>query len=176
MSKSDKENILKIIKYAKYGLGVLALSIVIYALLTTPEAGVACAVETPACDSGISIYPVSGFLKAPNIAPGDNVSAPLTVKNNGVTDFFYNVSAKKENGDDAFFNVLNLEIKDDAGKVLYSGKLKELSEIALGVLEKGQTDVLHFTVGFPAACGNEFQGRAVEVTFILDAAEHLPEI
>jgi len=91
-------------------------------------------------------------------------------------DFSYDITAVKESGSELFYNVLDLEIKDSAQNILYSGKLKDLNHLVLGVLGAGGTETFNFTVRLPAESGNEYQRLGAGVTFVLDAMEHPPYI
>lgn len=176
MITKEKTNVLNLIRSAKYGLVILALAAMIYTLVRTPAEGVAIAVETQGGDFGISTYPASGLLKAPNMYPGKRVTADLTVKNEGQLDFTYDISAVKNSGHDLLFNGLKLEIRNGEGLVLFSGNISSLQNTAVGVLGKGGTDILTFTVELPANTGDEFQGKVLDLTFLLKATEHPPYI
>jgi hypothetical protein len=124
----------------------------------------------------IKTIPEKSFIIASNMAPGDLAKSQLTVKNEGQLDFSYDISAIKDNGDDLLYNVLNLQITDSIGNILYNGKLKDLQNMVLGNLGPGHDDVFGFQVNFPLECGNEYQDKGVAVTFVLNASEHPPDI
>lgn len=161
----------KIIKFTQYALCFLSLCLLIYFWVKSP-AGVAFAVETTGKELGISTFPSSGFLQALNMAPGDRLSENLTVVNQGTLDFSYNISAVKQSGDDPLYNVLDLTILDKSGNPLYAGKLKDLKDLALGILGPNIEDMFKFQISFPAECGNEYQALNVATTFVLNAKEH----
>jgi hypothetical protein len=108
MNLQGKEQMLKYINNAKYGLGFLALAVVIYVLFGSPAGGLASEVEADDKRFGISTNPASGFLQAPNMYPGQKVSADLTVKNVGEAGFAYNITAREDSGDRLLFDKLRL--------------------------------------------------------------------
>lgn len=172
----------KIIKSQKTIYLNLILSIIgiitLFSIYLIEIPSIAFALETTGEAFGISIFPTSNFLTAPNMAPGDTVSADLTVKNEGQLDFCYDISAQLDATNDETYNiydVADLQIKQGT-IILYSGKLKDLSKAPIGVLGSQKTDVLNFSVTFPAESGNEYQGKSAEVTFVLNAVEHPPTI
>jgi hypothetical protein len=128
------------------------------------------AVETQNKDIGITTSPEKQLLKDKNMAPGDKASAPLTVMNTGEHDFYYNISAKMESGD-KLYNYLDLEITDQNHKILYSGKLKDLNDLSLGMLGGSKSDIFNVTIGLPSEAGNEYQGIYTYVKFILKATD-----
>jgi len=83
MNQKGKAEVLKVLKAVKYGLVILTLAVVIYVTFIQSPAGVVSAVETSGSEFAISTSPPSGFINAPNMAPGDPVSAPLSVSNEG---------------------------------------------------------------------------------------------
>jgi len=168
---SHSSKIFLLLKYANYGLAVLALVLAIYFLIPRTPAGIAFAVETAGTQFGISTDPPSSFLQSSNMAPGDTISTPLTISNTGQYDFSYEVKATVEHGD-LMFNVLDLTISDPNGKVRYAGKLRDLQGVALGVLGSSAKEIYNFTVGFPRESGNEYQGQSTSVTFVFNAVEH----
>ncbi|MBU7005672.1 hypothetical protein [Phosphitispora fastidiosa] len=174
MARYDIKAFLKATKYIKYVLTVFLVIFIFYAVFMQDE-GLVVAVETDS-DLSITTSPSSGFISAPNMAPGQQAAAPLTVKNEGNLDFSYDIEVVMENGSEMYYSVLDLVIKDSAQNVLYNGKLKDLNDLVLGVLGAGGTDVFDFQVGFPAECGNEYQGLSTGVTFVLNAVEHPPYI
>lgn len=171
----DNSNMLLRFKYAIYGMVSTFIVLVGYLLIAQSTTGIAFALETVGTEFGISTFPNS-FLQVNNIAPGAKYSAEMTVKNEGQHDFSYDISATKESGADLLYNILNLDIVDGNNRTLYTGKLKDLSNTALGVLAKGSQDVLKFTVEFPKEAGNEYQGLSTSSTFTLTAKEHPPTL
>jgi len=174
MTRYDMKVFLKATKYLKYVLAFFLIIFIVYAVFMQDE-GFGAAVEAES-DLSITTSPSSSFINAPNMTPGQQVTAPLTVKNEGTLDFSYDIDAVMENGSDMYFNALDLVIKDSTQNILYNGKLKDLNNLVLGVLGAGGTDVFDFIVGFPGECGNEYQGLSTGVTFVLDAVEHPPYI
>lgn len=175
MDVSKKALVIRLLKLSKYVL-VCVAGVIVFLLVFRESAGLSAAVTAAGTEFGISTYPSSGFLSAPNMAPGDLVSAPLTVKNEGDLDFSYDITANMANGSDLYYDVLKLEIRDSTDNIVFAGQLKELSGLVLGILGAGGTQVFNFSVGLPEECGNEYQGLGTEVSFVLNAKEHPPFI
>jgi len=121
----------------------------------------------------IKTNPENNFISAPNLAPGDVVSKSLQVLNQGQRKFSFNISVEKKTfGWDMLFDILDLKIVDLAtGAIIYDGKLKGLTDVAMGQISINNQAVYDFSVRFPGQAGNEYQGRATSVTFVLTAAE-----
>ncbi|MHB8983988.1 MAG: hypothetical protein ACYC4E_01360 [Carboxydocellales bacterium] len=167
----------QIITAAKYLqlVVIVFFSILMFFLFFKSNNGIAFALETTGTEFGISTFPTSGFLKAPNLAPGDKVSAILSVKNDGKLDFTYNISSQLDSADSLLYNVINVEIQQGS-TVLYTGNLTDLQNVAIGVLAPQATDVLNFTITLPPECDNLYQGKSAAVTLILNAKEHQSSI
>ncbi|MBP1759271.1 MAG: hypothetical protein H6Q63_188 [Firmicutes bacterium] len=157
-------------KTLRFALGLGLIFLVVYFFFNTPTASIF-AVETTGQEFKIVTTPESGLFRVPNMAPGDKVSAPLAVKNMGQRDFCYDVTARLDSGD-KLYTILELIIKDGNGKIRYLGKLKDLQNIALGILAAGNSESYEFTISFPFECGNDYQGKMTSMTFIFNATEH----
>ncbi len=126
------------------------------------------------------------------MAPGDQVTAPLTVTNSGSLEFRYAVTSTTT--EDVLASELVLTVKsgvltcDDAnwaatGTVLYSGVLGSMAtSVIFGsnaqgadpgdrVLAAGTNEVLCFNVTLPLAATNAAQGLSSTATFTFDAEQ-----
>lgn len=157
---------------------IILLFIMITSIITLlkPNVGIAFGIETQGEGFNITTYPSSSFMTASNLAPGDQITADLIVKNDGQIDFTYNISAYMDGGSELLYNILDLEVSDSNGRVFYNGKLKELNTVVLGVLAKGASNILKFKVSLPIDSGNEYQGLSMAASFRLNAEEHPPNI
>lgn len=117
--------------------------------------------------------PENGFISAGNMAPGDVVKKPLEVMNLGKRKFVFNISAEKKTlGVDMLFNFLELQVVNSAtGATIYDGKLNALTDIVMGQIDINNQAVYDFLIRFPEEAGNDYQGRATSVAFVLTAAE-----
>lgn len=106
-----------------------------------------------------------------NMVPGEQRNAFLTAYNEGQLDFSYNMTASLYNGSEELFEVLDLKVTGNDGKQIYLGKLKDLNKITLGDLSYGKNELLCFTIGFPAECGNEYQNLNAIINFLINATE-----
>ncbi|MCW3490438.1 CalY family protein [Dethiobacter alkaliphilus] len=164
------------LRYKLFFTGIALVFVLTLYMLPDHTNPVAWAVETTSNGFGISVSPSSGFLNLTNAVPGDSVSAPLIVSNDGDLDFCYDITAGKETGDALLFSILELFIHNDDDQLLYSGKLSELENYTLGILGPGISETLYFTVLFPFDSGNRHQGLSTTVKFLLTATEHPTEI
>ncbi len=126
------------------------------------------------------------------MAPGDQVTAPLTVDNSGTLEFRYAVTSTTT--ENVLASELTLTVKsgvvtcDDAnwaatGTVLYSGVLGTMATSAIfgsnapgadpgdRVLAAGTNEVLCFNVTLPLAATNAAQGLSTTATFTFDAEQ-----
>lgn len=141
-----------------------------------PDQVIACTVSCTGTEFGIATDPPNSFLQMNNMAPGDLVTADLTVKNTGQHDFSYKVSAARQTGDESLFNKLLLELLDADGRVRYSGNFTGLADLEMGNLSAGNQEVLTFTVTFPVDAENPLQGKATSVEFVFAARSHEGDI
>lgn len=110
----------------KVGLVYISL-IVILSLICwgffAPVRGFAATVSCTGTEFGIATDLPESFLKAVNMAPGDRVTANLTVKNIGQHDFSYKISASLEAGDVDLYNLLLLDLVDAAGSITFQADI-----------------------------------------------------
>lgn len=99
-----------------------------------------------------------------NLKPGDTAQRKLTVQNKGNKDFTYLSDAKFTGGSEELFNEFLLDISDSNG-ILYTGLMKDFTELSPRLLKAGNEEDLIFRVEFPWELGNEFQGEGFGVQF-----------
>jgi hypothetical protein len=136
----------------------------------------------------ISAAPASALLSASALAPGDKVTAPLTVTNAGTLQLRYAMTSSHTNG--AFAAQLTLRIvpvvnvgactgATDFSAAIYNSAL---STAAFGnpaqgahagdrVLAAGTSEVLCFQAELPLAADNSAQGLTTTATFTFDAEQ-----
>lgn len=128
--------------------------------------------ETKAIDSDpvidISTSPAKRVFEVSNIKPGDTMTRPLVIQNDGNIDFDYNMASKMISGSDKLFNQLLLSVSQ-AGEVLYSGTFGNFEGMSLRSLGVNDKEELSLSVEFPYESGNEFQGLATSVLFTFTA-------
>jgi len=142
----------------------------------------------------IGTTPASTLITFTAMAPGDQVSAPLTVQNTGSLDLRYAVSSSATNGDGkGLKDQLVLTIKSGVttcsnaawgadGTVLYTGDLDGTTGVLIGNpatgadpgdrdLLAGASEVLCFNVTLPLSTGTAFQAATSTATFTFDAEQ-----
>jgi spore coat-associated protein N len=139
----------------------------------------------------ISTNPTSALVTFSNMAPGDQVTAPLTVKNDGTLALRYAMTSVSTNEDNkGLRGQLQLSVKSGVtdcsnsgfaagGSALYSVTLNgaALGDPATGqqtgdrALAPGANEVLCFNVSLPVATGNEFQNSATTTTLTFAAEQ-----
>lgn len=159
----------KHIIYCSIGTLVFILVTLIVLFFLIPTSSVY-AVETENNNLGIAVSPAKELLRVKNMAPGDRDSAPLTVMNKGKNNFYFDISAELQSGD-KLYNYLDLAITDQNNKVLYSGKMKDLRNLNLGMLGVSKDATFKVTVGLPIEADNEYQGIYTHMKFVLNATD-----
>jgi predicted ribosomally synthesized peptide with SipW-like signal peptide len=143
----------------------------------------------------ISTSPASALFSVNGMMPGDSVTQPLTVSNDGSAELRYAISATATDPDgQALKDQLTLTIKsadvttpgvpcdDFDGAQLYSGDLDGTTGALVGdnsqgaqagdrVVAAGSSEVLCFQVSLPLATGNAAQNTSTEATFTFDAEQ-----
>jgi spore coat-associated protein N len=176
-------------------LAVLALAGAVFtvsslALFTDQEAVTGNAFTTGSVD--LTATPATAVVTAAAMAPGDQVTAPLTVANSGTLEFRYAVASTTT--EDILAAELVLTVKtgvttcDDAnwsatGSVLYTGVLGTMASTAIlgdptqgaqagdRVLAAGASEVLCFNVTLPLSASNASEGKTTTATFTFDAEQ-----
>lgn len=176
--KNEKNQKLRgLLNYLQLMVIITTVMIITYIFFKSPT--FAFAIEAVGTEFGIVTNPASSFISDSNLAPGDSITAPITVQNVGRHDFLYDITAKNENpsvDEYSLYDVAYLQINDSAKNILFDGKLNELQNYVIGVLgpqdSGANTAVLDFTISLPPECGNEFQKKSTQVTFVFNATEH----
>jgi spore coat-associated protein N len=141
----------------------------------------------------ISTSPGSAFITFSDMAPGDEVTEPLTVSNDGTLELRYAVTSTTT--EDTLAAQLDLTIKsgvttctnagfDTDGTVLYgAGDLGSMAGVsAIGDPAQGAdtgdrtlaalaNEELCFNVALPLATGDAYQGLTTTATFTFDAEQ-----
>lgn len=142
----------------------------------------------------ISTNPTSALVTFAAMAPGDEVTAPITVSNDGTLALRYAISSVATNADaKGLKDQLALTIKSGVttctnaayaadGTSLYSGDLDSSAGKLVGdantgadtgdrALAAAANEVLCFHVGLPSATGDTFQGATTTATFTFAAEQ-----
>jgi spore coat-associated protein N len=142
----------------------------------------------------ISTNPASALVTLAAMAPGDAVTAPITVSNTGTLDLRYAITSVATNADaKGLKDQLVLTIKSGVatctnaayaatGTIEYTGDLDSTAGKLVGdpasgadpgdrVLTAGTNEVLCFHVSLPLATGNGFQAATTTATFTFDAEQ-----
>ncbi|MYL60403.1 LPXTG cell wall anchor domain-containing protein [Virgibacillus halodenitrificans] len=115
----------------------------------------------------INVLPGDVLFNINNMKPGDWAPRTITVQNNGIKDFTYQMSLRND-GEEKLFNELLLEI-NDSKTVLYEGKLADFTKLSDRDLSTSKQEELEVTVIFPEYLGNEFQGLDAEFSILFSA-------
>ena len=105
------------------------------------------------------IVPANFFENLKKSMPGDSFTNSLEIKNlnkNSVKYFFRFITDGLIDKDIQLLSKMNLTILNQAGQVLYNGKLLQTDNILLGEYKLNQTDKLTFNVSVPKDLGNEY--------------------
>ncbi|MBA2382021.1 MAG: hypothetical protein H0V73_07915 [Chloroflexi bacterium] len=144
----------------------------------------------------ISTNPTTAMVTFSTMAPGDQVTAPITVSNNGTLDLRYAISSVATNADaKGLKDQLILTVKSGvttctnaayaaSGTNLYTGDLDSSAGLIVGDATSGaqtgdralppttgNTEVLCFNVSLPSATGNAFQSASTTATFTFAAEQ-----
>ncbi len=128
--------------------------------------------------------PVSSLLKASDMAPGDKVTAPLTLSNGGSLQLKYTMSTTPS-GDGPLGSALQVDIRSGVtdcsnngfadGSSLYSGGLSTAAISSAGTtttIAGGGNQVLCFQVVLPSSVtDSNLQGKTAGATFTFNAVQ-----
>ena len=141
----------------------------------------------------ISTTPTTAVVSFSTMAPGDRVTAPLVVRNDGTLALRY--SFLSTTTEDLLAAQLDLTVKtgvttcdntgfSSSGTVLYgaadlgsTGGTKVLGDAAPGqstgdrTLDASTSEILCLSVALPSATGNAYQGQTTTATFRFDAEQ-----
>ncbi len=160
------------------------------ALFTDSESVAGNTIGTGTID--LTASPASAVLTASNMAPGDQVTAPVTVTNDGSLEFRYAISSVTT--ENALAADLVLTVKRDVttcndanwatdGTDLYSGVLGTTGGTAVigssaqgnnngdRVLAAAADETLCFNVTLPLSTGNSAEGLSTTATFTFDGEQ-----
>ncbi|WP_240456688.1 LPXTG cell wall anchor domain-containing protein [Virgibacillus halodenitrificans] len=115
----------------------------------------------------IDVLPGDVLFNVNNMKAGDWAPRTITVQNNGIKDFTYQMTLRND-GEEKLFNELLLEI-NDSKSVLYEGKLADFTKLSPRDLSTSKQEELKLTVIFPEHLGNEFQGLNAEFSILFTA-------
>lgn len=137
----------------------------------------------------VGVTPVSTSLALAGMTPGDAVTAPVTVSNDGTVDLRYAVSSVSS-GDAGLAGALAVTVKSGvadcsnagfagSGSAVASGTLASLSvgsatagaQSGDRTLAPGGTEVLCFRVALPTSAANTLQGKTAGATFTFAAEQ-----
>ena len=120
----------------------------------------------------ISANPPDNAISMTNMKPGDSVTSTLTVVNSGTLDFTYDMSAKKDAGISAFYDVLEAKI-EQGGATLYQGPLKDLLQLTTGrrQINAGASEDIAITVSLPLTADTSLANKNTKVAFTFDAEQ-----
>lgn len=139
----------------------------------------------------LTTSPTSTLVTFSNMAPGDQVTAPLTITNTGTLQLRYAMTSSSTNTDSKnLATQLSLNIKSGvttctnagfggSGTSIYNGSLASalFGDPAQGLqagdrsLNGGAGETLCFNVSLPSATGNAFQNATTTATFTFAAEQ-----
>jgi spore coat-associated protein N len=143
----------------------------------------------------ISTNPTTALVSFSNMAPGDQVTAPVTVSNTGSLALRYAITSTATNADGlGLMSQLGLTIKSSvttctdagfgsSGNQLYTGALGSIAGInVVGNPAQGQqagdrtlnantNEILCFNVLLPSGTNNSYQGATTTATFTFNAEQ-----
>jgi LPXTG-motif cell wall-anchored protein len=122
----------------------------------------------------IDTTPKEYFIIVDRLKPGDKILSSIEVRNIGNLNFFYNLKSEFTSGSKEYFNALLFSIKDEKGKVIYSGKLDSSQELLkkrnLRFLTK---EKLFFEIDVPIELNNFYQGLSTNVKLVFLAEDSM---
>lgn|SRR5574341_175408 len=170
--------------------GLLALFIGAGSAIFTSQATVAANTFTTGT-LVISTNPTSALVTFSNMAPGDQVTAPLSVSNTGSLDSRYAMTSSSDNTDgkglrdqlvyniktgvttcsNAGFGLSGTSIASGALSTAAFGNPAQGSQAGDRTLAAGATEVLCFNVSLPLSTGNTFQNATTTAVFTFQAEQ-----
>jgi spore coat-associated protein N len=194
MEKTSTRRRRSLMVLAVAGLAVVSMSAGAASLAQFTSTAAAATNTFSAGSVVIGTTPTSTLVSFANMAPGDVVTAPITVSNTGTLALRYALSSVSTNTDTkGLKDQLVLSIKSGVttctnaafaatGTSVYTGDLdstagKLAGDSATGSqagdrnLAASTNEILCFNVSLPLATGNAFQGAATTATFTFDAEQ-----
>ncbi|MCX8007428.1 MAG: CalY family protein [Coriobacteriia bacterium] len=117
----------------------------------------------------VSTEPTSAALSIDALAPGATCERTVSVLNSGTLPSTVVVTCAKKAGITDFYNALTCTVAAD-GVPVYSGPLAQLRTTPFEVAP-GARARMAFTVGLPAAAGNDLAGDYVKLSLYFDAEQ-----
>ncbi|MBU9722450.1 MULTISPECIES: LPXTG cell wall anchor domain-containing protein [Bacillaceae] len=154
-------------------MGISSFLVVLVFILSVQQNNRTFADEVPVI---ITTTPESVLFEVTNMKPGDWADRELTIQNRGEEDFSYHMIASRNSGSEKLYNVLELELQNADGDVLYEGSLGDFTGFDPRPLQALHEEDFSLTVYFPTHLGNDYQGLEVEVEFLFIAEGELPEV
>jgi hypothetical protein len=115
------------------------------------------------------------ILSISNMKPGDSSSDTVTITNTGAVKSTFtlekqNVVNNPGSGGGALSSQLDLTIQNitnpSSPVLVYAGKIGAMTQRNLGQLAKDEQRTYRFTVSFPSASGNSYQGSSMSVGYL----------
>ena len=119
----------------------------------------------------LSMDPTSTAFDVPSLAPGQQVSSTLGVRNTGTLPYTFTMSARKTAGYTDVYNALTCSVMSvDDSATLYSGTLAGLAS-APRLVAAGATQDLRMSVGLPPDADGTLAGDYCKVSFDVAAEQ-----
>lgn len=114
----------------------------------------------------------SDFFNITNMAPGEEYTEILTIRNVGVDRFqsYFSVVNTSSQGN-LLFNYLDFSIREGSedGAIIFDGKLKDLNNVVLCSLNINNYKNYYLTLVLPDDSGNEYQSKTASFKFVITA-------
>ncbi|KGP74121.1 LPXTG cell wall anchor domain-containing protein [Pontibacillus yanchengensis] len=156
-------------KFLRY-LSIYSLVVFIFVILS-PIGSTGANKSDPVID--LSLKPTKREFKVDKMVPGDWATRTLTVQNNGNKDFSYQMTSSYLEGNNKFYNQLDLRVESQ-NQILFDGKLENFEGLKSRSLDYSTEEDITITVTFPYESGNEYQGLATSVLFTFVAEGDTP--
>lgn len=119
----------------------------------------------------LSLDPTSAAFDVPSLAPGQQVSSTLGVRNSGTLPYTFTMGARKTAGYTDVYNALTCSVTSiDDSATLYSGTLAGLAS-APRLVGPGVTQDLRMSVGLPLDADGALAGDYCRVSFDVAAEQ-----
>lgn len=109
------------------------------------------------------ITPSSSIINVTNLAPGDSITAPLSISEVGGDISDVSIKARMQSGSEPFYKQLQFVVSKK-NKVIFKGPLSSFQKFKVKDVNKGDSTFL-FTIKFPLSAGNEFQSAQTIIAF-----------
>ena len=150
-----------------FSIGLVALTMLI---IVDNRSMYALGLELKSGESGICIDQEQLF-NLSNMYPGQppaDSKRQLKVSNVDELDFQCDISSDlMDMKEGTLFEVLKLYIRDEKGKLLFAGKLKDLKNVVLGTIKAGSSKIYDFALELPSDVDNTYQHQSASFNFIV---------